>query len=83
MAAGYHLVSWCGPTPERYIDQSAAMSEAMDDAPRNPGTESERRDADRVRASEQAGTDRGISYLATAAIHTGTGEMAAPDGSRG
>jgi GNAT superfamily N-acetyltransferase len=77
LAAGYRLVSWCGPTPERYLDQSAALNEAMEDAPRNPGTEAEIWDADRIRTVEQACLDRGIALFTVAAIHDGTGGMAA------
>jgi GNAT superfamily N-acetyltransferase len=77
LAADYDLVSWCGPTPDRYLDQAAAVSEAMEDAPHNPGTEAELWDADRIRTVEQAGLDRGIAFFAVAAIHAGTGDMAA------
>lgn len=77
MAAGYSLVAWCGPTPEEYIDRTAAVSDAMDDAPRNPGTDPERWDADRIRTAEQAGLDRSVAFFGVAAIHDGTGEMAA------
>jgi GNAT superfamily N-acetyltransferase/RimJ/RimL family protein N-acetyltransferase len=77
LAAGYDLVSWCGPTPERYLGPAAAVSAAMADAPHNPGTEAEIWDADRIRAMEQACLDRGIDLFTVAAIHAGTGDMAA------
>lgn len=76
-AAGYRLVSWSGATPEEYLDGSAAMRQAMEDAPRNPGTEAERWDADRVRMTERAVLDRGIAAFSVAAIHDASGEMAA------
>jgi GNAT superfamily N-acetyltransferase len=76
-AAGYRLVSWPGAAPAEYLDGSAAMSQAMEDAPRNPGTEAERWDTDRVRMTERAWLDRGISAFSVAAIHDASGEMAA------
>jgi RimJ/RimL family protein N-acetyltransferase len=76
-ATDYHLVSWSGRTPEIYLDQTAQVEKAMSDAPRNPGMEATVWDTERIRAAEQAGLDRGVGFFAVAAMHAGTGEIAA------
>src|SRR5207248_3076161 len=48
-AAGYSLVSWAGPVPEEYIEQTAAVYNGMADAPRDPEIAHEEWDAQRVR----------------------------------
>jgi GNAT superfamily N-acetyltransferase len=77
-AAGYTLVTWAGRTPDEYLDGSAAVFNAMSDAPRDPGHEPRVWDAARVR--EQIDDQRELignrSYL-VAALHAATGEMAA------
>jgi GNAT superfamily N-acetyltransferase len=76
-ATDYNLVSWRGPTPESYIDQTAQVEAAMTDAPRNPGMEPAIWDTERIRVAEQAGLDRGVDLFSIAAIRTDTGEIAA------
>jgi GNAT superfamily N-acetyltransferase len=76
-AAGYTIVSWTGPTPEKYLGLVAEAFNAMNDAPRDEGWQDDFWDADRVR--ERSGwvlrlTDvRGYSI---AALHEETGQMA-------
>ncbi len=48
-AAGYSLVSWVGPVPEEFIEQTAAVYNGMADAPRDPEIAHEEWDAQRVR----------------------------------
>ena len=48
-AAAYSLVSWAGPIPEEFIEQAAAVYNAMNDAPRDPEIAAEDWDAQRVR----------------------------------
>src|SRR5205823_10888059 len=48
-AAGYSLVTWAGPVPEEYIEQTAAVYNGMADAPRDPEIAHEEWDAQRVR----------------------------------
>ena len=48
-AAGYSLVSWAGPIPEEFIEEVAALYNAMGDAPRDPEIAPEEWDAQRVR----------------------------------
>jgi RimJ/RimL family protein N-acetyltransferase len=77
-AAGYSLVSWSGPTPEEHLGQVAAVSEAMNDAPRSDGSEGRRLDARRLR--ERVETRLALSGTrrhTVAAWHDGCGEMAA------
>ena len=48
-AAGYSLMSWAGPVPEEFIEQAAAVYNAMSDAPRDPEIAAAEWDAQRVR----------------------------------
>ena len=76
-AAGYSLVTWTGPVPDRYCGQVAEVFNASNDAPRGAGVEGELWDADRVRERTgsllRAGHLRGYTV---AAVHDATGEMA-------
>jgi GNAT superfamily N-acetyltransferase len=77
-AAGYTLVSWTGYTPREYLDGIAAVSNAMSDAPHDPGHQSRVWDAERIR--EQLDRERelfGSRGYFIAALHEATGEMAA------
>jgi GNAT superfamily N-acetyltransferase len=77
-AAGYTLVSWTGRTPDEYLDGIAAVSNALSDAPHDAGHESRVWDAQRVR--EQLERERelfGSRGYFIAALHDGSGEMAA------
>ncbi len=77
-AAGYSLVSWEGPIPERYLGPMAGVLNAFNDAPHGANEEPAHWDADRVRERTgiivRAGLMRGHSV---AAIHDSTGELAA------
>jgi len=77
-ASGYRVVTWAGPTPEEYLERSAGLHNAMNDAPAPEGWEDEQWDADRVRERFDgwllASRRRGY---AVAALHATTGEMAA------
>jgi hypothetical protein len=77
-AAGYSLVSWVGPVPEEFIEQAAAVYNAMADAPRDPEVAHEEWDAQRVR--ERVNDLRpyyGMRDYTVAARHDDTGELAA------
>ena len=77
-AAGYTLMSWTGRTPDEYLDGIAAVSNALGDAPHEPGHQSRVWDAQRVR--EQFDRERelfGSRGYFIAARHDGSGEMAA------
>ena len=77
-AAGYSLVSWAGPVPEEFIEQAAAVYNAMNDAPRDPEIAPEEWDAQRVR--ERINDLRphfGMRDYTVAARHDATGELAA------
>jgi GNAT superfamily N-acetyltransferase len=74
-AAGYELLRWQGPTPDEHLDQVAAISAAMEDAPHEPGHEPERWDQDRVRAVDRGWLNRGLAMYTVAARHRGTGEL--------
>lgn len=77
-ADGYSLVSWEGRTPDEYLEGWASVSNAMSDAPHDPGHESRVWDAQRVR--EHLDDHRelfGSRGYFIAAIQDATGEMAA------
>ena len=77
-AAGYSLVSWVGPVPEEFIEQTAAVYNGMADAPRDPEIAHEEWDAQRVR--ERVNDLRphyGMRDYTVAARHDDTGELAA------
>jgi RimJ/RimL family protein N-acetyltransferase len=76
-AAGYSLVTWTGPVPDRYCGQVAEVFNASNDAPSGEGVEDEVWDADRVR--ERTGSVLRAGHLrgyTVAAMHDATGEMA-------
>jgi GNAT superfamily N-acetyltransferase len=77
-AAGYSLVSWSGPTPDEHLGQVAAVSEAMNDAPRHEGFEERRLDARRLRERIESRLElTGARRYTVAARHDASGEMAA------
>jgi GNAT superfamily N-acetyltransferase/RimJ/RimL family protein N-acetyltransferase len=78
-AAGYSLVSWTGATPEDRLAQVAGVINAMNDAPREEGWfEDDIWDADRVRTRGDSRVRlAGYRGYSVAAVHDGTGEMAA------
>jgi GNAT superfamily N-acetyltransferase len=77
-AAGYSLVTWTGPVPDRYLGPMAEVLNAFADAPHGENVEPEVWDAARVRertsTAQRAGLLRGYSV---AAVHELTGELAA------
>jgi GNAT superfamily N-acetyltransferase len=77
-AAGYSLVTWTDWIPEEYLAGIAAVFNALSDAPRDPGHEPRRWDAQRIR--ERVDEPRalfGSRGYWIAAVHGATGEMAA------
>ncbi len=78
VAAGYSLVSWAGPTPERYLEHMAALVSAYGDAPRDEGVEAENIDADRIRTRIDASAEIfGMRRYTVGAVQDATGELAA------
>jgi GNAT superfamily N-acetyltransferase len=80
-AAGYSLVTWDGPIPDKYCGPMAEVFNAFNDAPHGSTEEPEFWDADRVR--ERTGTFVRAGLLrgyGVAAMHDETGEMAAFSG---
>jgi RimJ/RimL family protein N-acetyltransferase len=75
-AQGYSLVCWQGPTPEGYLDQTVAVSNAMADAPRNPGEEAEVEDAEKIRHADRSLTEQGVHFYTVAARCDQSGELA-------
>jgi GNAT superfamily N-acetyltransferase len=77
-AADYSLVTWTDRTPDEYLAGVATVFNAMGDAPREPGRESRIWDAQRVRERVDDPRDLfGSRGYFVAAMHSGTGEMAA------
>jgi GNAT superfamily N-acetyltransferase len=76
-AAGYSLVSWVGPVPEEYIEQTAAVYNGMADAPRDAEINHEEWDAQQVRERVNGLRPQyGMRDYAVAARHEDTGELA-------
>jgi GNAT superfamily N-acetyltransferase len=76
-AAGYSLVSWAGPVPEEYIEQTAAVYNGMADAPRDAEITHEAWDAQRVRERVNGLRPQYAMHdYAVAARHEDTGELA-------
>jgi GNAT superfamily N-acetyltransferase len=76
-ARGYSLLTWDGPTPDRWLDDVAALFNAEADAPRAPGEEPEDWDAARVRADEARLAAEGLRWYAVAARpESGAGPVA-------
>jgi GNAT superfamily N-acetyltransferase len=77
-AAGYSLVTWTDDIPDEYLAGVAAVSNAMSDAPHDPGHESRVWDAQRIRADFNDQRDLfGTRAYFVAALADATGEMAA------
>lgn len=80
-AAGdaYRIRTWTAPTPEEWIEQYAALEQALaDDEPRGGlDMESDVWDAERIRGEEAAIAAKGDQYVVTAAEHVATGELVA------
>ena len=76
-ARGYSLQSWLGATPTEHLADVARLSDAMADAPRDPGVQPEVWDADRIKALELVNLGSGLQSYSVAARHDETGEMAA------
>lgn len=75
-SAGYSLISWTSPTPERYLDEVAAINGALADAPRDPSWEPSAWDAERVRETDRRIQLQGVRAYTVAARHDATGELA-------
>jgi GNAT superfamily N-acetyltransferase len=75
----YRVHTWTAPTPDEWIEQYAALEQALsDDEPRGGlEIESDVWDADRLRIEEAAIAAKGDKYVVTAAEHVATGELAA------
>ena len=75
----YRVHTWTAPTPDEWIEQYAALEQALaDDEPRGGlEIESDVWDADRLRAEEATIAAKGNQYVVTAAEHVATGELAA------
>jgi GNAT superfamily N-acetyltransferase len=75
-AAGYSVLDWEGPSPAEYLDQLAALNEAMGDAPRGPGEEAQRWDAERVRGTDQRVAAQGLRYYSVVVRDDVSGQLA-------
>lgn len=80
-AAGpdYRPVTWADATPDRWVEQLAALNVAMstDEPTAGLDVEEEAWDADRVRTEEARTLDRGERLLTTAVEHVPTGTLVA------
>jgi GNAT superfamily N-acetyltransferase len=76
-AADYSLVTWTGLIPDEYLAGVAAVSNALSDAPHDPGHESRVWDAQRIREINHERSLFGTRGYFVAALHAATGEMAA------
>jgi GNAT superfamily N-acetyltransferase len=76
-ASGYTLLTWLGETPPEYLEDSARLSAAMADAPRDEGVELELWDADRITRAERTQIEVGQRIYCVAAMHKETGRLSA------
>jgi GNAT superfamily N-acetyltransferase len=77
-AAGYELVTWTGPVPEEFIEQTAAVYAALNDAPHDPDVAPDQWDAQRVRDRINGLRARyGLRDYVVAARHLASGDLAA------
>lgn len=76
-AAGYSLLSWLGPTPKEHLDEVALVHNAMVDAPHDEGVQATKWDGQRIAAQEEHAMAHGLQFRTVAAVHDGTGELAA------
>ena len=76
-AAGYSLLSWEGPAPERYTGQVAALNQDGEDAPLEDGHEVKLWDVARVHEAEQRIAGQGLRHYAVAARNDRAGELVA------
>jgi RimJ/RimL family protein N-acetyltransferase len=76
-ADGYSLVTWEGRTPDEYLAGFAAILNAANDMPTDPGVEDEVWDAARVREYDDIREQRGRHVYSVAAVHDATGALAA------
>jgi GNAT superfamily N-acetyltransferase len=77
-ADGYSLTRWQGPTPDRRLDQVAALHNALNDRPLDPGETPVRWDARMIRERMDAWDTRsGLRSYNIAAVHDATDELAA------
>jgi RimJ/RimL family protein N-acetyltransferase len=77
-AAGYELVTWTGPIPDKYAGHVAEVFNAFADAPHGEGTQPEVWDADRIR--QRTGKllrEAGLHGYSIAVMHAGCGQMVA------
>ena len=75
-AAGYRLVSWIAPTPEEYLDQVAAIRNALADAPHDAIWHPPSWHAERVRKLDRWIERRGTRMYTVAAWHEDGGDIA-------
>jgi GNAT superfamily N-acetyltransferase/RimJ/RimL family protein N-acetyltransferase len=75
--AGYTLRRWTGPAPDDLVEQVCSLFMAMEDAPHEDSVEPFRWDPARLRAAEERGLAQGSRWYEVAAIHDGSGDMAA------
>ena len=76
-SAGYSVVTWTGPFPDRYLAGAAEVFNAFNDAPHSETVQDEVWDAARVR--ERTGTLQRLGLMrgyGVAALHDASGEMA-------
>lgn len=76
-ARGYSLLSWGGPTPEEHVEQVAAVSSALEDAPHVAGLSPERLDTSRIRLEDERAAARGLRSYTVVARCDEDGELAA------
>jgi GNAT superfamily N-acetyltransferase len=77
LALGYSLVSWIGASSADTLDDQAALSAAMADAPRDEGVEPEAWDTGRIRELEEICLGSGQQFYSVGARHDKTGRLVA------
>jgi GNAT superfamily N-acetyltransferase len=75
-STGYSVLSWTGPCPEQYVEQFAAVCNAIADAPHSPGYESMEENAGRIRSAERRLALQGMHQYTVVARCDATGDLA-------
>jgi len=76
-AVGYSLVSWIGASQADTLEDQALLSDAMADAPRDPGVDHEAWDTNRITELERVCLSTGQQFYSVGARHNATGRLVA------
>ncbi|HLJ99565.1 MAG TPA: GNAT family N-acetyltransferase, partial [Streptosporangiaceae bacterium] len=76
-SAGYSVITWTEPTPEKYVEPMVAVLTGFEDAPRSENSERAGVDAQRIREDNERFIQNGQRGYTVAARHDASGTLAA------